>query len=155
MATSRSILLWTTGLAVLIGAAIGLGAYTFAYAQGYSYLLDDPNACANCHVMQEQFDGWTHSSHRAVATCNDCHTPHDDPIAKWYVKGRNGFWHAYYFTTGTFHEPIQITEPNRKVTEAACRHCHGDLVQAMDGGDPHADPSSCIRCHGAVGHPNR
>lgn len=27
--------------------------------------------------MNEQFDGWMRSSHRSVATCNDCHAPHD------------------------------------------------------------------------------
>ena len=44
-----------------------LGVYTFAYARGWSYLTDNPAACANCHVMREQFDGWLKSSHRAVA----------------------------------------------------------------------------------------
>ena len=62
-------------LGVVIGVAVGIGAYTFVYARGWSYLTDDPAACANCHVMREQFDGWLKSSHRAVATCNDCHTP--------------------------------------------------------------------------------
>lgn len=35
-----------------IGAAIGLGAFTFVYARGSSYLGRDPAACANCHVME-------------------------------------------------------------------------------------------------------
>jgi cytochrome c nitrite reductase small subunit len=35
--------------AVLIGAAVGLDGYTFLYAKGYSYLTDNPRACANCH----------------------------------------------------------------------------------------------------------
>ena len=39
-------------IAVLVlGAALGLGAYTFAYARGWAYMTDDPRACANCHVM--------------------------------------------------------------------------------------------------------
>ncbi|HUF79037.1 MAG TPA: cytochrome c nitrite reductase small subunit, partial [Thermoanaerobaculia bacterium] len=37
--------------AVLLGAAAGLGAFTFGYAKGYSYLTNDPAACANCHLM--------------------------------------------------------------------------------------------------------
>ena len=32
---------------------VGLGLYTFVYAKGYSYLSNDPQGCANCHVMQE------------------------------------------------------------------------------------------------------
>ena len=41
---------------VLAGALIGLGAYTFVYAKGYSYLTNDPRACANCHIMRDHYD---------------------------------------------------------------------------------------------------
>ncbi len=61
--------------ALVLGAALGLGVYTFAYARGWAYMTDDPQACANCHVMNEQYDGWIKSSHRSVAVCNDCHVP--------------------------------------------------------------------------------
>src|SRR5688572_17989710 len=63
-------------LSVAIGGAAGLGAYTFMYAKGASYLTNNPAACANCHIMNDQYDGWIKSSHRSVAGCNDCHTPH-------------------------------------------------------------------------------
>ena len=137
---------------VVLGVATGLGAYTFVYARGWSYLTDDPRACANCHVMNEQYDGWLKASHRSVATCNDCHVPHD-LLGKYWVKAQNGFWHSFYFTTQTFHEPIRITAGGRRVAEANCRHCHAAIVDAMIGAhadDP--DPLSCIRCHGSVGH---
>ena len=99
-------------LAVTIGLAVGIGTYTFVYARGASYLTNDPNACANCHVMREQLDGWMASSHRAVAVRNDCHTPHDF-VGKYTTKVVNGFWHSVAFTTGRFHEPIQIGTRNR------------------------------------------
>jgi cytochrome c nitrite reductase small subunit len=139
--------------AVLLGVLVGLGGYTFVYARGYSYLLDDSAACANCHVMREQFDGWVKSSHRSVAVCNDCHTPHD-VLGKYYTKARNGFWHSFYFTTDTFEEPIRIAPRDRAITEATCRICHGDVVQAMGVPDLHGSRQdvSCIRCHGSVGH---
>ena len=85
-------------LGVIIGVAVGIGVYTFAYAKGWSYLTDDPAACANCHVMREQFDGWLKSSHRSVATCNHCHTPVNF-IGKYATKASNGFWHSFFFTT--------------------------------------------------------
>jgi cytochrome c nitrite reductase small subunit len=138
-------------LAVAIGLALGVVGYTFVYARGYSYLSDDPAACVNCHVMNEQYSGWIASSHRAVATCNDCHTP-PSFVGKYTTKALNGFWHSFYFTAGTFPEPIRIGARNAAVTEAACRKCHTEIVDAIDA--PHAggDDLSCIRCHRSVGH---
>ena len=139
-------------LTSLVGVALGLGGYTFAYAKGWSYLTNDPRACANCHVMNEQYDGWIKSSHRSVAVCNDCHVP-DNLIAKYATKGSNGFWHSYYFTKGSFPEPIRALPGSRAIAEGNCRRCHEPVVTAM-GTPAHAGSSdiSCIRCHGSVGH---
>lgn len=137
-------------LGILVGSALGVGAYTFVYARGASYLTDNPASCANCHIMQEQYSGWLKSSHRAVATCNDCHTP-PGFVAKYATKASNGFWHSFAFTTGYFHEPIQIGARNRAVTEQACQKCHQDLTTALVGPHAGAQPS-CIRCHNSVGH---
>jgi len=142
----------------LIGVTLGVGGYTFLYARGASYLGHDSAACANCHIMNEQYDGWIRSSHRSVAQCNDCHTPHDF-LGKYATKALNGFRHSLAFTTGRFHEPIQITARNRRITEGACRHCHEDVVQMMRPGAPghgasrgQADAIQCLRCHDSVGH---
>lgn len=139
-------------VAVGVGAMIGVGSYTFVYAQGGSYLSENPESCANCHVMQDHYDAWLKSSHRHVATCNDCHTPHDK-LGKYLAKGVNGFNHSLAFTTGRFHEPIQINEWNRNITESACRSCHADIVRGIDRFHRPGEALSCLRCHGDVGHP--
>src|SRR5262245_45614038 len=90
-------------IAVAVGLAAGLGGYTFIYAKGGSYMTNNAAACANCHIMNEQFEGWTRSSHHNIATCNDCHTP-PDFVGKYYTKMTNGFWHSFHFTRGDFHE---------------------------------------------------
>jgi len=136
---------------MLVGCAFGIGGYTFLFARGASYLTNNPAACANCHVMKEQFDGWTKSSHRTVASCNDCHTP-ARIVPKYATKAANGFWHSYAFTTGWFHEPIQITTRNHNVTENACRKCHQVIVQAIDTHHDRRSSMSCVRCHPSVGH---
>lgn len=138
-------------LSTLTGAAAGVGAFTFVYARGASYLTNDPEACVNCHVMRDNFDAWGKSSHHAVATCNDCHAPHDI-VGKLWVKGRNGFNHSLAFVSGNFPEPIRITEFNRGVTEASCRHCHANMVSAIDAFHSGSDSLSCLRCHQDVGH---
>lgn len=140
------------GAGVLIGLAAGIGGYTFVYAKGASYLTNDPGACANCHIMQPQYDGWLVSPHRAVAVCNDCHTP-PGLVPKYATKALNGFWHSYAFTTGDFHEPIQITERNRRVTEKACRKCHEPITAAIEGPHRPGQQIDCLRCHSDVGHP--
>lgn len=137
--------------AVLVGACVGVGFYTFIYAKGASYLTNDPQACANCHVMQSHYDAWLKSSHRAVATCNDCHTPHDF-FGKYLTKALNGFHHSLAMTSGQFHEPIQIGARNKEIAEAACRYCHADVVEAIDGPHGSGKELSCIRCHSNVGH---
>jgi cytochrome c nitrite reductase small subunit len=128
---------WVIAAAVAIGLAVGLGAFTFVYARGASYLTNDPEACGNCHIMREHLAAWVKSSHHAVATCNDCHTPHNF-IGKYATKASNGFWHSFYFTTGRFPDPLRITEGNREVTEGTCRYCHGDIVAAIDPASRHA-----------------
>ena len=139
-------------LALAVGLAAGLGAFTFVYARGYSYLSNDAAACANCHVMREHYDAWIKSTHRAVASCNDCHTPHDI-VGKYTVKAKNGFWHSFYFTTGRYPDPLRITEGNTQVTANACRDCHGEITAAIDHSSASAaGQSNCVRCHQYVGH---
>ena len=137
-------------LAALSGVVAGIGGFTFVYANGASYMTNDPAACANCHVMSDHYAAWTKSSHHAVATCNDCHAPHDS-FGKYWTKARNGFNHSWAFTMENFHEPIRITPINRSITEGACRYCHQDVVHAIDPVEQR-ESMSCIRCHSNVGH---
>jgi cytochrome c nitrite reductase small subunit len=139
--------------AILMGILVGVGGYTFVYAKGYSYLTNDPAACANCHIMRDHFAAWTRASHRSVAVCNDCHTP-PGLIPKYMTKARNGFWHSFYFTTGNYPDPLRITPRNHAVTEFTCRKCHAELTSSID--PLHADGGSggltCTKCHNDVGH---
>ena len=136
--------------AVTLGMLIGVGGYTFVYAKGSSYLTNDPAACANCHIMENHYRAWMKSSHRAVAVCNDCHTP-PGLIPKYTTKAINGFNHSLAFTTGRFPEPLRITVRNVEATEKACRKCHFEIVSAIEA-HPEQDRLSCIRCHSTVGH---
>jgi len=146
---------------LLGGVAVGLGAVTFVYARGYSYLYDDPQACVNCHVMREHFQTWEVSAHRHV-TCNGCHTPHDI-AGKYLVKAENGFVHAWVFT---FENPqnIQIRERSRAVVEANCVDCHRQMISSTFLEPPHESSNPfrfflvekaeerCTVCHASAGH---
>ncbi|HAH05026.1 MAG TPA: cytochrome c nitrite reductase small subunit [Elusimicrobia bacterium] len=138
-------------LAAALGVGVGVGAYTFVYAKGYSYVSNAPQVCANCHIMNKEHDGWVKSTHHAAAVCNDCHTP-EGIVGKYATKGLNGFWHSFYFTTGTYPDNIQIRKRNLAIAQANCRRCHGDIVHAVDSRQPKAQALDCLRCHSEVGH---
>ena len=148
---SKTTMLLAVVIALSVGTAAGIGCFTFVYAKGASYLSNDPQACANCHIMQDHLDAWIKSSHRSVATCNDCHTP-PGLIPKYYTKTDHGFFHSLAFTTNKFHEPIQIKGRSLRVTENACRKCHQDIVHDIEAMTAPGDTLSCIRCHAGVGH---
>lgn len=139
-------------LCCLSGVLIGLGMYTFWYAEGASYFSSDPRSCVNCHVMREDYDSWQKTSHHAVATCIDCHLPHQG-AAKWVAKAENGFWHSLRFTLQDFDEPIRIHRKNARILQANCVTCHQDLVGDLVHHGAFTDESNrCVRCHAAVGH---
>ena len=135
------------GLAAITGIVVGLGGFTFLYGRGYSYLLDDPRACVNCHIMRDQFDTWTVSTHRTV-TCNQCHVPGAFP-AKYLSKAANGFLHSYAFTFRDV-QGIRIRSSNQHTLESNCQECHARLVAEIR---PHGVRGTkfCFECHRAAG----
>ena len=142
------------GVAICIatGLIFGAGAYTFHYAEGTSYLSNDPAACANCHVMNDYYAGWQKASHHHVATCNDCHVPHD-VLRKYLVKADAGYRHSKAFTLEDFHEPIEMIDRSHRVLTANCVACHREAVHELTAnaaafGEAH----DCLHCHRSVGH---
>ena len=148
---------WPAILSALVGVMFGAGMYTFHFAQGLSYFSNDPNACANCHLMRDYLDSWQNSSHHARAVCNDCHTPHA-LLPKLIAKAENGWRHSVKFTLWTFEEPLRIRPANSANLQENCIGCHRDLVDEIRTVTAHgkapgkADDLTCVRCHAGVGH---
>ncbi|WP_257874467.1 cytochrome c nitrite reductase small subunit [Helicobacter sp. 11S03491-1] len=135
---------------------IGGGIYTFYNAKGFSYLSSDSSACNNCHVMNSVYDDWNKSSHKGVATCIDCHLPHEF-IRKWIAKAQSGVGHAYAFS---FKKDLPMyfhaTQKTQEVVQENCMRCHLPYVKNVVNptlGDPHQDKAlKCVSCHKGVGH---
>ena len=138
--------------ACMLGIPLGVGAFTFVYAKGLSYLSSDPRACVNCHIMNEQYDAWIKSGHRHTATCVECHLPHAG-VAKWVAKADHGFRHSVAFTLQNFKEPIEITPRDRRLVQVNCVRCHESFVHAvLASAGPAGATLDCLRCHAGVGH---
>ena len=139
-------------VAALLGVAMGIGGYTFSYAEGLSYMSTDPAACVNCHIMQSQYDAWQKGSHKAVATCVDCHLPARG-LAKWITKADHGFRHSKGFTFQDFEEPIRAKASSAAVVQENCLRCHADLLHdQVAGATTDRDAVQCVHCHAGVGH---
>ncbi|MDU0967516.1 MAG: cytochrome c nitrite reductase small subunit [Actinomycetaceae bacterium] len=157
--SARSLSQWLTlrrALAIIaiwvVGSLIGVGIFTLVYGKAYSYLGSNPETCTNCHVMDKEYDAWVKGSHHNVATCNDCHTPHDSIVHKYWVKADDGVRHGYKFATNTYPENIQIRDVNLKITNEACLHCHAGFTSSIHQTLPKGEQLSCVHCHRDVGH---
>ncbi len=132
-------------LGAVLGSFGGAVGFTAHFARATSYLSDDPKACVNCHIMNDQYDAWSRASHHARATCNDCHVPHQSIFAKYAVKAEHGYRHSKKFTFQNWHEPIAMTASSYDVVVDNCIRCHEEMTRAIG----HVD---CLRCHASVAH---
>ncbi|MDR2975325.1 MAG: cytochrome c nitrite reductase small subunit [Propionibacteriaceae bacterium] len=138
--------------AVLCGCAVGVGVFGLGYSDMPSYLSSDPLTCTNCHVMQEQYDAWSRGSHANVATCDDCHLPHDNLVHKYMVQAEDGLLHGYKFTTGDYPTNIVIRESSLEVANSSCVYCHEAMTNDLHYSLRPGETITCTHCHSNVGH---
>lgn len=135
-----------------VGVFVGMSLYVARISEATSYLSDDPKACINCHIMTPQYATWQHSSHARVATCNDCHVPHDSLISKYYFKAKDGMRHSVLFTLRREPQVIQAIPESRRVIQENCLRCHARVVEDVSR-SAHTDRDrSCTDCHREVPH---
>jgi len=144
---------WQRPVIVLSGIFCGLLLYAVLISKAPSYLSDKPEVCINCHVMNPQYNDWMHSAHREVATCNDCHVPHNNVFNKYAFKAKDGLRHATIFPFRTEPEVIYFLEPGKKVVQSNCIRCHENTVgmqylgSVLPGYKNHLKERQCLDCH--------
>ena len=117
---------WRYAVYTLGGAACGLGLVVVHISRAGSYLLDRPDACLNCHVMNNAYANWQHGSHREVAECRDCHLPHQNPVAKLAFQARDGLRHSYVFTFRREPQVLELSAGAQPVVQENCLRCHAN-----------------------------
>ena len=149
---------WKFIVIILMGMLVGLGFFILQISKATSYLSDKPETCVNCHIMAPQYATWNHSSHREVATCNDCHVPHNNVFNKYYFKAMDGLRHATIFTFRKEPQVIHIRQAGIEVVQENCIRCHTReitdyKINAWNMNTVHARKDRlCWECHREVPH---
>ncbi len=149
---------WILTVIILIAIFTGLFIYIFYISKAVSYLSNKPETCVNCHIMAPQYATWNHSSHREVASCNDCHVPHNNVFNKFYFKAKDGMRHAAIFTRRAEPQVIYIREEGKKVVQENCVRCHNKLItdtKLLDNTTRYhhfRQERTCWDCHREVPH---
>lgn len=144
---------WKLTFSILLGLLIGIGSYTFVVSNATSYLSDSPSTCVNCHVMNTFYSSWAHSSHRNVATCNDCHIPQDNLFSKWLFKANDGLRHTSVFVLRAEPQVIQIKQAGKLAVQKNCIRCHEKLIKNIslmtyqNPKDESFENRFCWNCH--------
>jgi cytochrome c nitrite reductase small subunit len=134
----------------LIAAVIALGYFAYV-SDAAAYGGGAPETCANCHVMDSQYENWYHGAHENFAKCVDCHLPHDNVAVYYMEKGRQGFKDTYAFVTGKIPASIRASEQTKEIVQSNCIHCHEEKVEPIIAGAQPFD-RNCWDCHRSVAH---
>ncbi|MDP2400844.1 MAG: cytochrome c nitrite reductase small subunit [Actinomycetota bacterium] len=149
---------WQLPVIIALGIFIGVGLLVVHLSRAASYMGDSPETCINCHVMYPQYASWKHSSHREVATCSDCHVPHDNLVKKYLFKASDGARHAAIFTARLEPQVIRIKPAGITAVQNNCVRCHQDLVEMTQlievtgHNHEHGTGKRCWDCHREVPH---
>lgn len=119
---------WRLPVIFVSGISAGLFIYVFYISKAHSYLSDNPQTCVNCHIMAPQYATWSHSAHREVTNCNDCHVPHNNVFNKYFFKAKDGMRHATIFTLRMEPQVIFIHEAGQEVVQNNCIRCHTNKI---------------------------
>jgi cytochrome c nitrite reductase small subunit len=149
---------WRIPVMIVSSLFLGLVLFLFYVSKAHSYLSDKPETCTNCHIMSPQYATWSHSSHREVANCNDCHVPHNNVFNHYYFKAKDGLRHATIFTLRNEPQVIFIKKDGAEVVHNNCIRCHNQLLidpklnATVNNHEVHMTDRRCTECHREVPH---
>lgn len=112
--------------------------------------LDGPGFCGSCHLMDPWVETWTHSAHREVASCSDCHIPHDFFRGAYY-KAFVGARDTIDMILGTWPTPIKLSGHGGVVTQENCYRCHSTVLSTTNE-TTSGKSRQCWNCHRNTPH---
>lgn len=149
---------WKLPVSIITGMLFGFSFLAIYLSRAGSYLSDEPEVCVNCHVMSPHYATWFHSSHREVATCNDCHVPQENIFRSYFFKAKDGYRHSRIFIFKNEPQIIQIKEEGIIAVQNNCLRCHIDQVHPVSLANvtgvnyKYGEGKLCWDCHRHVPH---
>lgn len=140
-------------IVALAAAVLALGYFAFV-TDAAAYGGNAPEVCANCHVMDSQYENWYHGAHENWAKCTDCHLPHDNFAVYYAEKGRQGMKDTYAFITGNIPAAIRASDKTNGIIQENCIRCHESTVENIMAGAQPFD-RYCWDCHRNAAHSAR
>jgi len=134
-----------SGLAVL---GVGLFAAIFMML-GPPRLLaksEAPAFCAGCHVMEAEYEAWSHAGAHRRQMCVDCHLPNQNKAVHYIWKSIDGMKDTLAFYSGRVPERIAISSHGQEVVQNNCIRCHEITVAHID------KERLCWQCHRRIAH---
>ena len=87
---------------------------------------ESPDFCAGCHVMQAEFESWSHEGAHRREKCVDCHLPNDNTAVHYVWKSIDGMKDVLFFYSGMVPERITLTDHGATVLQSNCIRCHAE-----------------------------
>jgi cytochrome c nitrite reductase small subunit len=107
---------------------------------------ESPAFCGSCHVMEAQYDAWSHAGAHRRKQCVDCHLPNQNVAVHYVWKAIDGMKDVGFFFSGLAPEKIRITNHGKKVLQANCVRCHSTTVDMI------SKDRQCWDCHRRIMH---
>lgn len=105
-----------------------------------------PEFCAQCHVMETEYENWFHTGGHRRVKCIDCHLPNDNLALHLAWKGYEGMWDAYVFYSGRVPDAIRLSSHGQAIVQENCRRCHSETVANIQ------EDRNCWQCHRRLSH---
>lgn len=139
---------WQVSFYCLVGAAAGMALVLVRISNAASYLSDSSVTCMNCHVMTDAYASWQRGSHGRVTSCNDCHVPHNNLLAKSAFKAMDGARHSIIFTMRKEPQVIKLSHGAIPVVQQNCLRCHQNQFEMIRLAD--STQQKCWSCHNNI-----
>lgn len=107
---------------------------------------ESPTFCSGCHVMEAEFEAWSHAGAHRRKLCVDCHLPNENLALHYLWKSLDGIKDVLVFYSGSVSEQIKLSSHGAEVLQANCIRCHSSTVALIN------PERKCWECHRRLMH---